>query len=297
LRQEHIEAFLEIVKTRNINKAAENLYLSQSTVSHYLKQLEEELELQLIARRKGYRGVELTPYGEEFIPLAEQWVNLKQQMESLKRNPTLELTIGSIDSLNSNILYPVCQKLLSENDDMNIRIRTAQSDSLYKLAMNGEIDIGFVGHDSIKPNVESTFAFSERMCVIRNRGMEEPEIITAPSQLPEEREISLNWSPEYHAWHRRYWDPHIHPHVTTDAISLLRRFMKTGGSWAIVPVIDLKDMENVPFEVCDLGKANPPDRKIFQILPKHSKSHCSIALDMFLDTLHRYVRSNPDLCI
>ena len=38
-----IEIFLEIVESRNITKAAEHLFLSQSVISTRLKKLEEEL--------------------------------------------------------------------------------------------------------------------------------------------------------------------------------------------------------------------------------------------------------------
>ena len=46
-----IETFLMIVKTKNITKTAENLFLSQPTVSHRLKLLEEELQVKLVTSR------------------------------------------------------------------------------------------------------------------------------------------------------------------------------------------------------------------------------------------------------
>ncbi len=289
MRQEYVEAFLEIVKTGNINRAAENLHLSQSTVSHYLKQLEEELGLQLIIRYKGYRGVELTHYGEEFISLAENWLNLIHKMETMHRNPKLELTIGSVDSLNASILYPVCRKLLSGNMDMNIHIRTAQSNALYDMVKSGEIDIGFVGFEIANPHVLSTYAFSQRVCIVRTREEGDLGVITVPEDLPKEREISLNWSPEYHVWHNQHWDSHIHPHISTDTMMLLRCFMNTPGCWAVIPEIDLADMNSSNFEVCDLGKANPPDRRIFQITSRYNRICHKPALDLFQVALDDFI--------
>ena len=74
-----IEVFLELVRCRNITKAAENLYLSQSAVSNRLKSLEDELGVQLFLRAKGHRIVELTRQGGEFIPVAEE-TNLINQL-------------------------------------------------------------------------------------------------------------------------------------------------------------------------------------------------------------------------
>lgn len=66
-----IETFLEIVRTRNITKAAENMFLSQSTISNRLKHLEDELGYCLLQRAKGQRLIQLTQHGKEFIPIAE----------------------------------------------------------------------------------------------------------------------------------------------------------------------------------------------------------------------------------
>jgi len=50
MRLDQINVFLEIVRIRNLTKAAENLHMSQSSVSQQLKLLEQELGVQLIMR-------------------------------------------------------------------------------------------------------------------------------------------------------------------------------------------------------------------------------------------------------
>ena len=53
MQNKDIELFLELVKTRNISKAAENLFISQSVISTRLKSLEEELGYELFHRARG----------------------------------------------------------------------------------------------------------------------------------------------------------------------------------------------------------------------------------------------------
>ncbi|KWX88751.1 hypothetical protein AMQ83_04785 [Paenibacillus riograndensis] len=48
-----IEAFLAIVRTESISKAAELLHLSQATVSYRIKTLEQEMGGLLVERRQG----------------------------------------------------------------------------------------------------------------------------------------------------------------------------------------------------------------------------------------------------
>lgn len=303
MRQEHIEAFLEIIKTKNVSKAAANLHLSQSAVSNYLKALEEELGLQLVARYKGYRSVELTPYGEEFIPLAENWMNLQRQMESLRRNSKLELTIGALDSLNSNILYPVCSRLIAEHKDLHISVRTAPSVDLYKAASTGIIDIGFASYDAVFPNVLVSSAFSEKMCVVRNKRGSNKAQITHPSELLEENAIQLQWGADFEAWRNCYWDSHIHARMEVDTVSMLRRSLEQENCWAVMPRIDwdsglMRYGDQPPFidlECCELGEHNPPERKVYKLQPRYTKPYRQMAVDLFLDALRQQIGENPEL--
>ena len=52
MEYKQIEAFLAIVEQKNITKAAESLFISQSALSYRLKSLETDLNTSLIIRRK-----------------------------------------------------------------------------------------------------------------------------------------------------------------------------------------------------------------------------------------------------
>lgn len=305
MRQEHIEAFLEIVKTKNVSKAAVNLHLSQSAVSNYLKSLEEEVGLQLVARHKGYRSVELTPYGEDFIPLAENWMNLHRQMESLRRNPKLQLTIGVVDSLSANILYPACSKLIAENKDIQITLRTSPSADIYKAAASGIIDIGFVSYEAVFPNVDVSLAFSEDMCVIRNKRGSHTQTVTHPLDLQEENEVGLQWGGDFQVWKNQYWDAHVRPRMEVDTTAMFRRLLEQENCWAVIPEIDWWSDSmtqgghplNPDLEYCDLGEHNPPVRKVYQVFPQYVKPHWQMAVELFRKTLREQIQESPYLTL
>ena len=50
-----LETYLAAADTLNLTKAADNLFVSQSTVTHRLKRLEDELQYKLFIRQKGKR--------------------------------------------------------------------------------------------------------------------------------------------------------------------------------------------------------------------------------------------------
>ena len=55
----------ELARTQNFNRAAENLFISQPTLTYQIKLLEEEIGFEIFARSG--KGAALTPAGEQFI--------------------------------------------------------------------------------------------------------------------------------------------------------------------------------------------------------------------------------------
>lgn len=294
MRQEYIEAFLETVRTRNMTKAAENLHTSQSTVSHHLKALEDELGIQLIMRNKGQRFIELTCQGEEFLPLAENWMRLLDQTDGLRQSVRRELTVASVDSLNLHILYPVCRSVLSRETALSIRIRTDQSRQIYRMAANREIDIGLVSFYAWDSALTVAPFFQQKMCVVRNV-FEGSSPICSPDALSAEKEIVLGWGADYQLWHDRIWRKQIRPHITTDSMLLLRSFLGEPGCWAVIPRIELSGLSGLPVEVCEFGADNPPDRIIFRVEPQFPRQSRQAAAALFRSEIERFVSRSTEL--
>ena len=72
---------VEISKCGSINKTASKLFLSQSGISAAIKELEEELGIQIFKR--GSRGVELTAEGRDFLSYAVSLLEQKDRITSL----------------------------------------------------------------------------------------------------------------------------------------------------------------------------------------------------------------------
>ncbi len=80
--------FLEIARTGNISAAARKLYLSQPSLSQAIRNLEEELDIQLLVRHS--KSVSLTDAGEQFAAQAERIIGSVDQLNDLmQRNSQL----------------------------------------------------------------------------------------------------------------------------------------------------------------------------------------------------------------
>ena len=65
-----INAFVVVCKEKSISKAADKLFISQSSLSTKIKTLEKELGYQLFERGRGQRNIKLTNEGVAFYDLA-----------------------------------------------------------------------------------------------------------------------------------------------------------------------------------------------------------------------------------
>ncbi|HDW5766030.1 TPA: HTH-type transcriptional regulator HdfR [Salmonella enterica subsp. enterica serovar Typhi] len=73
---ELLKTFLEVSRTRHFGRAAEALYLTQSAVSFRIRQLENQLGVNLFTRHRN--NIRLTTAGEKLLPYAETLMNTWQ---------------------------------------------------------------------------------------------------------------------------------------------------------------------------------------------------------------------------
>lgn len=87
--------FQKVAETENFTKAAAALFLTQSAVSHAIKDLEREAGVSLFERL--HRSVRLTSAGQEFLksvtPLIETFDKTESHLQQLHQNAPLHLAV------------------------------------------------------------------------------------------------------------------------------------------------------------------------------------------------------------
>lgn len=288
-----IETFLMIVKTKNITKTAENLFLSQPTVSHRLKLLEEELQVKLITRKKGYKQIELTSQGEEFVQIAERWISVWQEMQRLKDSQErLYLTIGCTDTLNSAILFDLYRNMLREEEQiMNLHIKTHYSYEVYGLLENHEIDMGFVFHHLHFKNIIAEPILKEKMYIIQSPSAEIKKPVIHTDELNKEWEIFLSWEANYQIWHDQWVGKGERPRVQVDTFELLFHLLSDERMWAIVPISVADRIKSLrPVYISEIGnQIQPPERITYKIKHKYPNEAALKAIQVFEEKMNRYL--------
>lgn len=266
-----IEAFLAIVQTQNLTKAAELLHLTQSAVSYRLKILEREIGTTLIERRKGIQSITLTPFGESFVPLAERWRLLNSEVELLQaRGPQISLTIGAADSLNVYVLPPLYRAINRQYPSLRLRIRTQHTVESYESMERREIDVGFVKMERVVPNITVEPFYVDEMVIVRLKTDErmQPEIL-APSELDCHHQLYFNWGPSYEIWHERWWGVYSSSTLRIDSAALIFSLMWDQRQWAVVPKSIAAALAKPDKFIVQQLSDPPPPRVCYKIMPKY----------------------------
>ncbi len=288
-----IEAFLAIVATHNLTKAAEILHLTQSSVSQRLKTLEQELGVSLIERNRGLKQITLTPEGEEFILLAEKWNSLWRETQSLQSNPVLSLAVGAVDSMNTYVLPDIYQKIVRDYPALRLKIVTGHSNELYDLMERQVIDVAFVLHERIVRNLNITPFSVEDMVVLRLASVtNQNTLVVAPTDLDPHEEIRHDWFPAYQFWHDKWWDPIKPSHLFVTNGPMVLSLLKTSTQLTIVPLSIARSATADGRYVMQRLSDPPPDRVCFKLTHKFLKPSTKKGLAIF-DRIAEIVPTAP----
>lgn len=285
-----IQTFLSVAYNQSITKAANELFLSQSTVSARLQLLENELGVKLIERRKGIRNVELTARGRAFLPIAQRYQQLDQEIAYFPNKEfSYSLTVACPDSLNIHMFLPLYQQMIHASSHINLTVRTQQSSEIYTMIDQYEADVGFVFHQFRYSNVVSELAFREKMVLLVSSKFGWPEQALHPSQLDKRYELYVPWSDELVLWHDTWWNLAVTPYAQVDTATLLAGFFDDPRCWALCPVSIarvLQQKENISVRECAVPI---PDRASYMLTRSDRVNTDEIRV--FRQYFYRYIRT------
>lgn len=290
-----IETFLGIVRTRNITKTAENMFLSQSTISNRLKHLEDELGCQLVQRAKGHRLIQLTQYGKEFIPIAERWKNIFEETSLLKEKNRQVLRIAANESAYYEFLSSFTIEFLKNHADVKLSIQICDSAHIYDLAEENLIDYGFASFESTRNAISSKCISQQKIYVIEYcENPTEPKKIH-PKDLDISKEIRFTGGhfTNFDSWHKKWFENQYAFRVDINSPHAAIPYLKEFGGWALCPMSLAKTLtEYMSLQMYELEDA-PSERKIY-IIQREDSSMKELHIGKeFEEALHKYLEEMP----
>lgn len=289
MQYKDIEIFLELVNTKNITKASDNLFMAQSVISTRLKKLEEELGYNLFSRNKGMREIELTRQGTEFVKLAKRLQMLYVEAAQIKTSSEKTLRIAAPESIYLSFLQPVLFNIKRDYPDIQISAQMVDSTAVYELMEMGKIDFGFASYESAHHNILHQKFCKQRFCFVSSTHSETP---INPETLDPSKEILFsggNFS-AIEIWRERYFKNASISSISINSSMMIGQYIKQFDSWAILPTevaVLLESMYGT--KVSELTDA-PESRTIYFISSDSNTLPQTEAAKIFMEELKPYAQ-------
>ena len=153
--------FETLARVLHYTRAAEELHISQPSLSYSIAELEKELGVSLFKREK--RKIALTPYGERFLPYVKKTMALleegKATLRQMKDKAPMNIRLGYFHSISASLVPPIVKALYEEKENQDIRFQFME-DTSYNICeqlKNGKLDLAFTtGRDEALDGVTMT---------------------------------------------------------------------------------------------------------------------------------------------
>jgi DNA-binding transcriptional LysR family regulator len=165
LRQ--LRYFLAVVEDLHFTRAAERLHVAQPALSLQIRQLEEELGVQLLERLK--HRVLVTPAGEAFARRARQVLEQTALAASdaiqIGRGEAGTVSLGFVSSAVFSLLPRILRSIRDSQPSVNLDLRELDpTEQLYELR-SGRLDLGVMHALTATTDLEVIVLAHERLVV------------------------------------------------------------------------------------------------------------------------------------
>ncbi len=163
-----IETFLRAAETLNFSETAKQLHVSQPTVSHHIKTLEQEMGTVLFTRSN--TGLHFTEAGRLLLPLARRLLhdtnNMQAMMASIQEDVVGELRITCSTTAGKYVLPQMAARFCQYFPGVKIRILACTPEDVTLNLLEGEAQIGVLSREILAAGLESQEFFRDTITLI-----------------------------------------------------------------------------------------------------------------------------------
>ena len=164
----YLNVFCMVYKNRSFSQAADELLLTQPTVSSHIKALEDDLQLKLFDRLG--RDVAPTKAGDILYAYAKDIEGLNRSAEQALARYSGEMR-GTLDMGGSTIpgeflLPSLIGKFKKKYSDVKTNLRIGDTKVIAEMVMNGKIELGLVGASVDNDRIESRIFTTDELVLI-----------------------------------------------------------------------------------------------------------------------------------
>lgn len=159
VRIEQLEYIQAVTRLGSLRRAAEALHLSQPALSETVRNLERELGVPLLERRRS--GAKVSDEGRELLP---HIAGVLDAVDRLRRAADEQhhisrmVRLGTVNTGTVPLLVPAVREFRRRHAETQLEVVGAQQDDIHRAIREGGLDIGLVNYldgDDLPPDLDS----------------------------------------------------------------------------------------------------------------------------------------------
>lgn len=234
--------YMDVLETRNFNRTAERLNVTQSTVSARIRQLEDELGTRLFERGRG--GADPTAAGRRFEThcrsLLAAWSLAKRDVSAGPGLSRPRLRVSVQFSLAQSVLVDWAKQIRAQVPKLDFYLEANFSQQIQRDILTGEADIGIVFAPQQYPDVHVAEFGSENYVMLSTDCSRFLEVDWT-------RYIKVAYTSYFDRQHDELFPNLVHVQTVVGSDDLAVDFLKADGGTAYLPSLSVPGlMETVP---------------------------------------------------
>ncbi|WP_272150019.1 LysR family transcriptional regulator [Tenacibaculum aiptasiae] len=164
----HFRYFLAVAEDLHFRKAAERLFISQPGLSRQIKQMEDDLGVELFVRHN--RKVELTSAGlylkNELTRNLKNLDNILDYAKLLQDGKQGKLEFGYVGSAMQDIIPNLLIQFKKEHPNVQFGLKEMDNQKQIESLLSHDIDVGFVRLDRVPRGLNIKPILKESFCLV-----------------------------------------------------------------------------------------------------------------------------------
>ncbi|MFK0115174.1 LysR family transcriptional regulator [Streptomyces sp. NPDC090994] len=160
MRTEQLEYIAAVTRLGSLRRAAEELRLSQPALSETVRNLERELGVALLERKRS--GATMSAEGRELLPHIVGVLEAVDRLRSAageQHRVSRMVRVGTVNAATVPLLVPVVRAFRAAHPRTQVEVVAAQQTEIHRALTEGGFDLGLVNHlegDDTPAALEST---------------------------------------------------------------------------------------------------------------------------------------------
>jgi DNA-binding transcriptional LysR family regulator len=244
-----LQAFVMVMQTGSVSRAAERLHLTQPAISKRLRTLEDEFGVRLFDAVG--RGIQPTHAAHTLWPRATRWLldynEIRHSLSHAQDQVSGRLVLGTSHHIGLHHLPNTLKKFVQDYPAVELDVHFVDSEQAHQAVLSGQLELAFLTlPPTLNPQLSYVDVWPDPLC-----------FVAAPFHPLAQRTDPLHLSdlmpyaallPDAHTYTSQitfatFAQQHLKPHATmsTNALESLRMLASIGLGWSVLPYTLLTD--------------------------------------------------------